>query len=217
MLVHEGHPVYESHEQIRHAARHAPPGAPPLVPDDPALREEMERWVDRASLTEDPVAHGDVSAGNAVPGQTLPLFAAMIERIPYRRILEGLLFHYDRRRPLMFLAFKVLGLERLPRLRPAMALLARSRAQMAAHLDALERRFEGSGGPWLLGDRYTLADVSWLVILERLAQVDALHVFVGDGKRPRPRRTGSVCASGPPTARRSGSSSTRRSCTGRDA
>ena len=184
VLVHRGHPVYESHEQIRYAAAHAPAGAPSLVPDDPGLREQMEAWIDRSSITGDPMNEGDLSAGNAVPGQTLPLFAAMIEKIPYRNILEGLLFHFDRRRPLIFLTFKLRTLERLPRIVPAVKALARSRRQMEAHLDALEAQLAKSGGPWILGGTFTLADVGWLVIFERLVQVDALHVFTGDGRRP---------------------------------
>ncbi len=183
VLVHRGHPVYESHEQIRYAADHAPPGAPALVPDDPARRDEMQRWIDRSSLTGDPLAHGDASAGNAVPSLTVPIFAAMIDRIAYRNILEGLLFHFDRRRPLVFLLFKLLGLEKLHRLAPAMKTLARSRRRMGRHLDALEEKL-ASGGPWILGDAFSLADVSWLVIFERLEQVDSLHLFLGEGRRP---------------------------------
>jgi glutathione S-transferase len=184
VLVHAGHPVYESHEQIRYAAAHAPPGSPSLVPEDPALRQEMERWIDRSSLTGDPLHHGDESAGNAIPGLTLPLFAAMIERIPYRKILEGLLFHFDKRRPVMFLLFKAVGLARFDRIAPAMKLLARSRTQVAHHLDTLEKQLRESRGPWILGETFSLADVSWLVIFERLAQVDLLHVLVGDELRP---------------------------------
>jgi len=119
VLVHEGHPIYESHEQIRYAADHAPSGSPKLVLDDPALRDEMQRWIDRSSLTDDPLNHGDESAGNAIPGLTLPLFAAMIDRIATWKILEGLLFHFDKRRPLMFLGFKAMGLERFGLLAPA--------------------------------------------------------------------------------------------------
>lgn len=184
VLVHQGHPVYESHEQIRYASDHAPPGSPALVPETPAARAEMQRWVDRSSLTEDPLSHGEESAGNAVPGLTVPLFAAMIDRIPYWRILEGLLFHFDRRRPLMFLTLKGLGVERLGRLGPARKAIARSRKQLAVHLDALEARLREGGGPWILGSHFSLADVSWLVIFERLAQVDCLHVFVREGRRP---------------------------------
>ncbi len=185
VLVHRGHPVYESHEQIRYAARHAPPGAPSLIPADAPRREEMERWIDRSSLTDDPIHHGDASAGNAVPPLTVPLFAAMIADIPYRRILEGALFHFDRRRPLLFCVLKILGPRRLDSLAPAMRVLERSRGQMHTHLDALERQLEAGGGPWILGDTFSLADVGWLVIFERLRQVDMLHVFVAAANRPR--------------------------------
>jgi glutathione S-transferase len=184
VLVHKGHPIYESHEQIRYAAAHAAPGSPQLVPDDPALREAMERWVDRSSITGDPLHEGDKSAGNAVPGLTLPIFAAMIEDIPTWRILEGLLFHFDKRRPVLFLVLKALGVRRLGRLGPAVAALGKSRRQMAQHLDALEAQLVETGGPFLLGESFTLSDVGWLVILERLVQVDALHVFVGGAERP---------------------------------
>ena len=184
VLVHEGHPVYESHEQIRYAAEHAPPGSPRLTPENAALRHEMERWIDRSSLTKDPLEHGDVSAGNAIPGLTLPLFAAMIDRIPTWKILEGALFHFDKRRPFVFLLFKTVGLARLGRVAPAMKVLARSRRQMGVHLDALEKALDVSTGPWILGEAFSLADVSWLVIFERLLQVDGLHTFVGEDLRP---------------------------------
>ena len=184
VLVHDGHPVYESHLQIRYASDHAPPGSPRLSPDDPGLHAEMERWIDRSSLTHDPLEHGDESAGNAIPGLTLPLFAAMIEDIPTWKILEGLLFHFDKKRPLIFLAFKASGISKLHRISPAMKLLARSRRQMNAHLDALEEKLRKHGGPWILGETFSLADVSWLVIFQRLVQADCLHVFVGEGRRP---------------------------------
>ena len=180
VLVHNGHPIYESHEQIRYAADFAPAGHAGLMPRDTALRETMERWIDLSSITEDPLEHGQQSAGNAIPGLTVPLFAAMIEQIPYYKIFEGALFHFDKRRPLMFTALKARGIEALGQLRTAVAIHARSRRQMATHLDALERQLEQSGGPWILGDFYSLADVSWLVIFERLVQVDSLQVFLGD-------------------------------------
>ena len=184
VLVHRGHPVYESHLQIRYAAEHAPPGSPSLVPDDPERRSLMEAWIDRSSLTHDPLRHGDESAGNAVPGLTIPLFAAMIDRVAWWKILEGLLFHFDKLRPLMFLRFKISDLAKLGGVTPAMKAVARSRRQMGAHLDALERRLVESTGPWILGETFSLADVGWLVIFERLVQADYLDLFLRPDSRP---------------------------------
>ena len=184
VLVHDGHPVYESHEQIRYAADHAPPGSPRLVPDDPALAAEMQRWIDRSSLTGDPLEHGDASAGNAVPGLTVPIFAAMIDRIALWKIVEGLLFHIDKRRPLVFLVLKLRGLEKLAKLRPVVGVIRRSHRQMGEHLDALEQQLRDGGGPWILGATYSLADVSWSVIFERLAQVDCEGVHLRADLRP---------------------------------
>ena len=184
VLVHQGHPVYESHEQIRYAARHAPAGSPELVPGSPELHEEMETWIDRSSLTDNPLANSRASAGNAIPGQTLPLFATMIQEIPYRRILEGFVFHFDKRRPLMFTLMKLRGLDAIrstDRLRLA---LEKSRRDLNTHLDGLEQQLASRPGPWILGEGFTLADVSWLVIFERLAQADAIGVFVDASHRP---------------------------------
>jgi glutathione S-transferase len=184
LLVHEGHPIYESHFQIRYAAEHAPEGSPRLTPEDPELRKQMEAWIDRSSLTHDPLRHGDVSAGNAVPGLTVPLFATMIEHIATWKILEGLLFHFDKMRPSLFLMLKLRGISGVGKITPLSRALARSRAQMDVHLDALEAQLAHSGGPWILGELYTLADVSWLVIFERLVQVDLLDSFVAPELRP---------------------------------
>lgn len=184
LLLHHGHPIYESHEQIRYAARFAPPGATPLVPSDPGERAEMEAWVDRTSLT-NPLEEPGKSAGNAVPGQTLPLFCTMVEKIPLPLILEGLLFHFDKRRPLMFIAFKLFGIERLPRLGPVPEVIAETRRLLGGFLDELEARLESKGGPWIMGDAFTLADVGWVVILERIRQASAENVFLDPAERPQ--------------------------------
>jgi glutathione S-transferase len=184
VLVHRGHPIYESHEQIRYAAGHAPPGSASLVPADPAQKAEMDRWIDASSLTGDPIRYPERSIGNTVPRLTLQLFAAMIEKIPYWNILEGLLFHFDKKRPVLFLTLKARGLERLHTLKPVVQMIAVGRKYVNGHLDALEKQLAESGGPWILGKTFCLADVSWMVIFERLRQVESEHVFLGGGLRP---------------------------------
>ena len=134
----------------------------------------------------------------------------MIDRIPYWKILEGALFHFDKRRPLAFATFKVLGLERLDRLAPAMKVLARSRRQMGVHLDALEQQLRDGGGPWILGESFSLADVSWLVIFERLVQADVLHVFVDEAEPARVRRLLGPAAEPPELSQRRSSSTRTR-------
>lgn len=184
VLVHDGHPIYESHEQIRYAAAHAPEGAPSLVPEGAEGEAEMHRWVDASSLVgDDPVSHARETAGNAVPGLTVPLFAAMIDDIGVSKIVEGLLFHRLKIRPFLFLAMKARGLPGLVSGPAARAIRASGRA-MSGHLDALERQLVARGGPWILGSQFTLADVGWVVIIERLREADSLHVFLGEGRRP---------------------------------
>jgi glutathione S-transferase len=184
VLIHEGHPIYESHEQIRYAAAHVPEGTPALVPGDSALRAEMEDWVDKASIIGDPIGRSHVSIGNAIPVLTMPIFATMVERIPIHLILEGLLFHFDRRRPMLFLTLKLAGIHRLPRLKPLARAIALAREHAEVHFDELEAQLEKTGGPWILGDQFTLADVGFVSVFERLIQVDALDVFVGGDLRP---------------------------------
>lgn len=183
VLVHRGHPVYESHDQIVYAAEHGRAGDQ-LLAGDRETRALIERWVDRASLVGDATRGTERRAGHCVPGLTFPLFATMVRYIPYREIARGLLTHPHKERPLFFGLLKLRTVRGLPSLPPALRLLRRSRAHMGTHLDALASHLEASGGPWIAGERFTLADVSWVVILDRLVEADWADHFWGGGRRP---------------------------------
>ncbi|MFT5441794.1 MAG: glutathione S-transferase [Myxococcota bacterium] len=185
VLLHNGHPIYESHEEIIYAARHAGVRGTQLMPEDPAARAEVERWVDCASLVgNDPTKGTRERAGHCIPGLTVPIFAAMVTRIPVREILKGLLTHPNKERPIVFLMLKFAGLHRLPKIGKAMSLLTQSRKNMGHHLDALGAQLDKHGGPYITGESFTLADVSWMVILDRLVEVDWETTFWGAGLRP---------------------------------
>jgi glutathione S-transferase len=185
VLVHRGHPVYESHDEIVYAARHAGERGRELLPEDPETRALVEHWTDVASLVgPDPIEGSAERAGNCIPGLTLPIFATMVQYIPYARFLEGLLFHFERRRPLLLGLLKLRGIRGLPGLPPLMAVLRRSRRDMERHLDALGDQLEKNGGPWIAGERFSLADVSWVVILDRLVEADFDGFFWGEGRCP---------------------------------
>lgn len=184
LLVHNGHPIYESHEQIRYAAKQSESNTTQLIPSGAQAVIEMERWIDRSSLTADPLGNAHLSAGNAVPGQTLPLFVMMIESIPYHRIGEGFLRHFDKRRPMMFCAMKFMGLDVFEKVAPLKNALEESRKYMHQHIDALEQHLKTAQGPWILGEQFSLADISWLVIFERLRQADSLDLFLPPNEVP---------------------------------
>jgi glutathione S-transferase len=146
----------------------------------------MQIWVDRASLTgDDPLAAMAESAGNCVPGITLPLFASMLKEIPTHRILVGLLFHRLRFRPFLFLLMKAAGLGGLKRVKPLTQAIERSIHHMNRHLDDLEIQLEESKGPWILGEFFSLADISWVVVFDRMREADFTDVFLGEGRRER--------------------------------
>lgn len=185
VLVHEGHPIYESHDQIVYAAQHAGALGDVLLPSDPAARAVVEHWVDCASLVgKDPIGGTRERAGHCIPGLTLPLFATMVQAIPYREIARGLLTHPNKKRPLIFATLKRFGIEHLSKLGPGFSLMQRSRRDMGRHLDALNAELEKHGGPWLTGESFTLADVSWIVLLDRLVEADWETHFWGESRRP---------------------------------
>jgi glutathione S-transferase len=186
VLVHRGHPVYESHDEIVYAARHAGPRGRELLPgdDDPEAKAIVHHWTDCASLRGNPIQGLGERAGHCVPGLTLPIFATMVRSIPYPEIFRGLLTHPNKERPLVFATLKLFTVRGLPKLPPAMKLLRNSRRHMEGHLDALGEQLEGQGGAWIAGDRFTLADVSWVVILDRLAEADWADRFWSGGRRP---------------------------------
>lgn len=184
-LVHNGHPIYESHEIIAYVAqRFDGPQERALLPPVEADRALMQLWVDRASLEgDDPVKGLRDSAANCAAILTTPLFCAGVKTIPVHRILEGLLFHRLRFRPVLFLLLKFRGLDHFTEIAPLMTQLDRGRDQMGEHLAALEHHLE-QNGPYIVGQQLTLADISWLVIFERLVEADWVDFFLQPCSRP---------------------------------
>ena len=188
-LVHNGHPVYESHAIIAYLAKQKEgAGGNTLVPANEADRAVMQTWIDRASLTgDDPTTNIKRSAANCAGLLTTPLMASALQDIPLRLIFEGLLFHRIRSRAAIFLLMKFRGLSGFTNVKPLMKVLGEARNNMALHLDALDAHLEDNG-PYIIGDQLTLADISWLVILERLVEADWMEFFLGDDQHPNVQR-----------------------------
>jgi glutathione S-transferase len=180
-LVHNGHPVYESDDILAYAAKHARPGAPELVPGDPAARARMQTWIDFCNLSSaDPTGGMENRMGSCVPPLTVPLFITAIRYIPLNRILFGIFFHPDKKRPVFFSAGKLLGLKRMLAQKPLREIIAKGRTHMPRHLAHLDRSLKKSGGPWILGAQFTLADITLACVLLRVDETGFLDGFIKD-------------------------------------
>ncbi len=180
VLLHYGHPVYESHEQLKYLADRVDHDGL-LVPQGRDQLEVMNMWIYKTSLIgDDPFASLTATAGNAVPGLTIPIFASMISRVPAYKIIEGLLFHRIKKRATFFLVMKLAGLQRFLKPRPVSSIINRSIEAMSAHLSELELQLAASKGPWICGRQFTLADVGMMVIFDRLREGDWLDLFITD-------------------------------------
>jgi len=185
-LVHNGHPIYESDDILSYVADHAAPGTASLVPDDPKTRAEMERWLESGIISsDDPMGNMPTHAGSCIPGLTLPIFVTAIRFIPLRRILVGFLFHPDKKRPAFFTASRIFGLRAMLGQKPLQNMLHSARDHMHRHLADLAAQLRQSGGPWITGNQYTLADVTWSCILLRLDETGWLgHCLKDDTLEP---------------------------------
>lgn len=177
-LVHNGHPVFESDDILAYAAELAGPDAPSLIPDSPELKLRMEGWLDFCTISSsDAMAGMETKAGACIPGLTLPMFVSTIQYVPLRNILVGFLFHFDKKRPALFAASKLLGLRRMMALKPLQKMMHESRDHMRLHLQTLDEALARSDGDWILGDQFSLADITLSCLLLRLDETGWLSWF----------------------------------------
>ena len=91
----------------------------------------------------------------------------MIHYVPIKEILKGLIKHPMKQRVLIFLMMKILGFNLL-KVPPIQKLIKSSFSALNSHLKELEIELSTNNREWLASDDFTLADISWSVILHRL-------------------------------------------------
>ena len=166
VLLHKGRPIYESHEQIKYIFHHVRDNK---VSEETAIQIAIDFWTEKASMVGNPVKEHKKYAGNTIGPLTFPLFATMLSYVPVFEILKGLIFHPIRQRVVIFLMLKIFGINFL-KLAPIKNLIGSSFKDLNSHLVELEIKLSSSEGQWLIGDKFTLADISWSVILHRLEE-----------------------------------------------
>jgi len=176
-LVHNGHPVYESHEIIKYAALHSK-SPERLIPNNQEDKDLADYWSDKASVIGEDVRPGLAEyAGNCISMLTLPLFATGMTATPLRYAAMGLLFHRLKIRAVLFTTFKLIGLRGALKIPLMVKQVESGRYHMHHHLNELENHLAGSG-PWIIGEQFTLADVSWMPLFERLKEADWIDYFL---------------------------------------
>lgn len=165
VLLHKGRPIYESHEQIYYLVEHT--DNKNILPSSENDKENMDYWVKKSSLIGNPLKNQDKYAGNSVAPLTFPLFVAMMRYVPFKEIIIGLRTHPMKERVIGFFAFKTFGMKIFSSLFPFSKLLKSSFFNLNQHLYDLEKHLEGKKSLWIVGEEFTLADISWAVILHR--------------------------------------------------
>jgi glutathione S-transferase len=179
VLIHNGHPIYESHEQIVYIDQVLMPGGPKLTPTDPGKKALMDKWVESGSMimsevisAADPWDGLSKRFGNMLGPMTMPLFCAnMILHFDMWNVLETISMipllkeHFF---VVLLILFKTLGVETFIKVKKVGSLVSPVRRGLNHHMAILTKDLEASGGPYICGDSYTLADVSMVPIFERM-------------------------------------------------
>ncbi len=178
VFLHNGHPIYESDDILKYAQEVAGPDAPDLVPDDKELETKMHEWLSYLSISsDDPLAQMGEKAGACIPGLTVPLFVTTIQYIPLRKILVGFLFHSDKKRPAFFSASKLLGHKKILSIPFVKNMTQISQREMKRHLTDINGSLKDLSGPWVLGDHFSLADISLGCLILRMDETGWLEKF----------------------------------------
>jgi len=179
VLVHNGHPVYESHEQIVYIDQVLMPGGPRLTPTDPDKKALMDKWVESGSMilsevlgASDPWDGMSRRIGNILGPMTMPLFCGnMIMNFDIWNVLETLSMIpliKDKLPVVLLILFKTLGVETFIKVKKLNGVISPVRKALNHHLALLTKDLETSGGPYICGEIFTLADVSMVPIFERM-------------------------------------------------
>lgn len=169
VLLHEGYPIYESHEQIYYLTKESSLSF--IIPSAEDEKKLMDYWVKKSSMVGDPMENQHIYAGNCIGALTFPLFASMIKFIKMNKILAGLISHPLKIRVFLFIILKIFGYKAFSTSSPIRKLINRALKNINDHLHELDNHLKTNGKNWIINNSFTLADISWAVILHRIEEV----------------------------------------------
>ena len=163
VLLNKGRPIYESHEQIKFIFNRKEN----LNTLEDRDVKSIDYWTDKASMVGNPVKGHKKYAGNTIGPLTFPLFTTMLKNVSILEVMKGLISHPMKQRVLIFLLLKIFGFTFI-KLPPIQNLIQSAFEELNKHLCELETELSSSKKEWLASDNFSLADISWSVILHRL-------------------------------------------------
>lgn len=169
VLLHKGYPIYESHEQIYYLTKESSSSF--IIPSAENDKESMDYWVKKSSMVGDPMENQDTYAGNCIGALTFPLFASMIKFININKIITGLISHPLKIRVFLFIILKIFGYKAFSTSSPIRKLIKKALKNINNHLYELDSHLKTNGENWIINNSFTLADISWAVILHRIEEV----------------------------------------------
>ena len=162
VLLNKGRPIYESHEQIKFLFNKMENFK---VQED--VTHSIDYWTNKASMVGNPVKEHKKYAGNTIGPLTFPLFTTMLKNVSIFEVVKGLISHPLKERVLIFLLLKIFGFTFL-KVQPIQNLIKSAFKDLNNHLLELETELSFSKREWLASEHFSLADISWSVILHRL-------------------------------------------------
>ena len=162
VLLNKGRPIYESHEQIKFLFNKME-----NFKAQEDVTHSIDYWTNKASMVGNPVKEHKKYAGNTIGPLTFPLFTTMLKNVSIIEVLKGLISHPLKERVLIFLLLKIFGFTFL-KVQPIQNLIKSAFKDLNNHLLELETELSFSKREWLASEHFSLADISWSVILHRL-------------------------------------------------
>ena len=172
VLLHRGFPIYESHEQIKYIESQSS--------NNLARSNVVDSWIKRGSLVGEPDKDFEIYAGNCIAILTPPLFISMLKNIPLYKFFKYYLNHPSKFRSSKFIMFKLFGYSVFKKNSPLYKLASLAVKNLEIHLSDLDNHLNNN--VWIGGDQFSLADITWMVILHRLEEIQLFDKFSSNKK-----------------------------------
>jgi glutathione S-transferase len=168
VLLHNNQPIYESHEQIRYLME--------TFPNKLGESETVDYWNKKGSLVgDDPVNGIKEYAGNCVSLLTQPLFVSMLRKISFLKFFNYFIKHPSKFRALNFTLYRLLGYSVFNKNSPHQRVAIKAFENLKSHLTSLDVHLENK--IWIDGDKFSIADITWMTLLHRLDEVNLIGLF----------------------------------------